>query len=144
MAELARDDLLANPTNDLLKRYIVNNAVCSGFFSVWVSTFEQNAEMRNMLIDAFGDKTVLILRNHGLIAVGANVTDAFQTYWTLQRACEIQLAGDSMPGAAIPIPRAVLEAIPAQVEIFRSGPRPGGLAYDALLRRAGIHYEDLI
>lgn len=99
---------------------------------------------RPRLVKSLGDKTVLVLKNHGLLVVGGGVTEAFQTYWTLQRACEVQLAADSMHGAGIPIARPVLDAIPAQVEVFRAGPRPGGLAYDALLRRAGIRYEDIV
>jgi hypothetical protein len=54
VADVAKADLLANPHNDLLKRYIVNMAVLGGFFSVWMATFDGNAEMRNLLIDAFG------------------------------------------------------------------------------------------
>jgi len=99
---------------------------------------------RPRLVRSLGSKPVLILRNHGLLVAGGNVTEAYQTYWTLQRACEVQLAGDSMQGATIPIGKAVLDAIPAQAALFRSGPRPGGLAYDGLLRRAGIRYEDLV
>lgn len=54
VAEVARADLHADPHNDLLKRYIVNMAVLGGFFSVWMVTFDGNAEMRNLLVDAFG------------------------------------------------------------------------------------------
>jgi ribulose-5-phosphate 4-epimerase/fuculose-1-phosphate aldolase len=103
-----------------------------------------DVDERPRLVKSLGDKPVLILKNHGLLVVGGGVTEAFQTYWTLQRACEVQLAGDSMLGASIPISRAVLDAIPAQAAVFRAGPRPGGLAYDALLRRAGIRYEDIV
>jgi|SRR6185503_729152 ribulose-5-phosphate 4-epimerase/fuculose-1-phosphate aldolase len=99
---------------------------------------------RPRLVRSLGDKSILILKSHGLLVVGGSVTEAYQTYWTLQRACEVQLAGDSMQGATIPIGKAVLDAIPAQAALFRSGPRPGGLAYDGLLRRAGIRYEDLV
>jgi hypothetical protein len=38
----------------------------------------------------------------------------------------------------------VLDETPARVAVFRSGPRPGGLPFDALLRRAGIRYEDIV
>jgi ribulose-5-phosphate 4-epimerase/fuculose-1-phosphate aldolase len=103
-----------------------------------------DVDERPRLVRSLGGKNVLMLKNHGLLVIGGGVTEAFQTYWTAQRACEVQIAADSMPGANIPIGRAVLDAIPAQAAVFRSGPRPGGLAYDALLRRAGIRYEDLI
>ena len=102
-----------------------------------------DVDERPRLAQCLGGKSVLILKNHGLLVVGGGVSEAFQTYWTLQRACEVQLAGDSMHGGNIAIPQAVLDAIPAQVAVFRGGPRPGGLAFDALLRRAGIRYEDL-
>jgi ribulose-5-phosphate 4-epimerase/fuculose-1-phosphate aldolase len=103
-----------------------------------------DVDERPRLVRSLGKKTILILRNHGLLTVGAQLAETFQTYWTLQRACEVQLASDSMHGGNIPVSQPVLDAIPSQVEIFRSGPRPGGLAYDALLRRAGIRYEDII
>jgi ribulose-5-phosphate 4-epimerase/fuculose-1-phosphate aldolase len=96
------------------------------------------------LMRSLGSKAVLILKNHGLLAVGSCPAEAFQMYWTAQRACEVQLAADSMPGGNIPVARPVLEAIPAQAAVFRAGPRPGGLAFDGVLRRAGIRYEDLI
>lgn len=44
------------------------------------------------LVADLGDKSLLILRNHGLLAVGRDLPFAFSTLWTLQRACEIQLA----------------------------------------------------
>ena len=103
-----------------------------------------DVDERPRLVQSLGTKSILLLKNHGLLVVGAQVAEAFQTYWTLQRACEVQLASDSMHGGSIPIAQKVLDAIPAQVEVFRSGPRPGGLHYDALLRRAGIRYEDLV
>ena len=72
------------------------------------------------------------------------IPEAYSTYWTLQRACEIQVATDAMRGENLPIAQRVLEETPARVAVFRSGPRPGGLPFDALLRRAGIRYEDIV
>jgi len=37
----------------------------------------------------------------------------------------------------------VLDATPERNRMFRSGERPGALAFDGLLRRAGIRYDDL-
>jgi ribulose-5-phosphate 4-epimerase/fuculose-1-phosphate aldolase len=95
------------------------------------------------LVASLGAKPVLILRNHGLLVACPGIPEAFRTYWTLQRACEIQAETDAMRGDNLPIARAVLEATPARTAPFRAGPRPGGLEFDALLRRAGIRYEDL-
>ena len=97
------------------------------------------------LVASLGGNDVLILRNHGLLAVGPHIPGAFATMWTLQRACEVQQAADAMAGANIPIGDAVLRAIPAQLKPFLdSGQRIGEPVFEATLRRAGIRYEDLI
>jgi len=96
------------------------------------------------LVRSLGDKSVLILRNHGLLVACPSVPQAYLTYWGLLRACEIQGATDSMRGDNLPIPQRVLDETPARTQAFNADPRPGGLAFDALLRRAGIRYEDLI
>jgi len=95
------------------------------------------------LVASLGAKSVLVLRNHGLLATGACIADAFIRYWTLERACQIQAATDAMRGESLPIARQVLAETPRRVAAFRSGPRPGGEAFDGLLRRAGIRYEDI-
>jgi len=112
---------------------------CHDFEGVTTDTAEQAR-----LVASLGTKAVLILRNHGLLVTGSCIADAFLRYWTLQRACEIQAATDAMAGENLPITRKVLDETPARRLPFRSGPRPGGMAFDALLRRAGIRYEDLI
>jgi len=96
------------------------------------------------LVSSLGSKNVLILRNHGLLVVGNCIADAFIRYWTLERACRIQSATDAMAGENLPIAPAVLEDTPRRVAAFRTGARPGGEAFDALLRRAGIRYEDIV
>jgi ribulose-5-phosphate 4-epimerase/fuculose-1-phosphate aldolase len=79
------------------------------------------------LVRSLGAKPILILRNHGLLV-----------------ACEIQAATDAMQGENLPVAQTVLEATPARNAAVVDGPRPGGLEFDALLRRAGIRYEDLV
>jgi len=99
------------------------------------------------LVKSFADKPILILRNHGLLACGPHVPQALTTYWTLQRACEVQVATDSLAGDTVAVERKVLDAIPAQAAFFRTGkgggPRRGQLFFDALMRRAKLRYEDL-
>ena len=97
------------------------------------------------LVASLGTNDALILRNHGLLAVGAHIPLAFQTIWTLQRACEVQLAADSMAGENIPIAEGVLRAIPEQMKPLQSvNVRVGEAAFEGMLRRARIRYEDLI
>ena len=60
------------------------------------------------LLKSMGNKPALILRNHGLLAWGQSVPQTFAILWTLQRACEVQLATFSM-GKAIPVSLGVAE-----------------------------------
>jgi ribulose-5-phosphate 4-epimerase/fuculose-1-phosphate aldolase len=47
---------------------------------------------KERLVRDIGDKRAVILRNHGLLAWGPSVAEAFQVLRTMQRACEVQLA----------------------------------------------------
>ncbi|MDQ6679843.1 MAG: class II aldolase/adducin family protein [Pseudomonadota bacterium] len=96
------------------------------------------------LVASLGNADVLILRNHGLLVVGPSVPEAFIESWSLQRACEVQVAAGSMPGPNRPIDEAVLRAIPAQRKPMQRGHiRPYQPVFDAMLRVAGIRLEDI-
>lgn len=60
------------------------------------------------ILASAGDKPVLLLRNHGPVTMGATLAQAFSLMWLVNRACEIQLATQSM-GKARMIPEAVLK-----------------------------------
>ena len=94
------------------------------------------------LVSSIGQKNILILRNHGLLVAGADVPSAFQTMWTVQRGCEIQLASDQVRGENIPISDDILKSNP-QRRVMQADSRPGQLLFDGMLRRAGIRYADL-
>jgi ribulose-5-phosphate 4-epimerase/fuculose-1-phosphate aldolase len=47
---------------------------------------------RSRIVRDLGDKHVMILRNHGLLSWGSNVAEAYLRLWTLQRACDVQVA----------------------------------------------------
>jgi ribulose-5-phosphate 4-epimerase/fuculose-1-phosphate aldolase len=57
---------------------------------------------KTRLVASIGYKRAVILRNHGLLAWGPSVPEAFMTLWTLQRACDVQIAASSA-GALNPI-----------------------------------------
>ena len=46
---------------------------------------------RARLIASLGSQNAMILRNHGLIAVGRSVAEAFMRAYYLEKACEIQM-----------------------------------------------------
>lgn len=51
-----------------------------------------HADEAPRLLRSMGSKPLLILRNHGLLAVGPTIPLAFVRLWTLQRACDVQVA----------------------------------------------------
>jgi len=53
---------------------------------------------RESIVSDLGDKHVMILRNHGLLSWGHNVAEAYLRLWTLQRACDVQVAAGQAGG----------------------------------------------
>ena len=62
-----------------------------------------HAEEGPRVLQSMGHKPAVILRNHGLLSWGRTLPEAFAILWTLQRACEIQMATLSM-GQPIAVP----------------------------------------
>jgi ribulose-5-phosphate 4-epimerase/fuculose-1-phosphate aldolase len=52
-------------------------------------------EEQESLVKSFGDKRVLLLRNHGLLTVGPTVAQAVCLMYYLERACQVQLMAQS-------------------------------------------------
>lgn len=88
------------------------------------------------LVASLGMCNHLILRNHGLLVVGPDIPTAFSRLWTLQRACEIQLASDAGAGPNRSIPEATLKDVPATRVV--AGGDMHRMIFEAMLRRAGI------
>ena len=64
-------------------------------------TVEEGEKER--LVDSLGGKRLLILRNHGLLSWGETIPEALVRLWTLNRACQIQMAAEGLPGSSIPL-----------------------------------------
>lgn len=86
------------------------------------------------LVDHLGDKPLLILRNHGLLALGPTVALAFVRLWTLQRACEVQVMQATL-GPALPISNAVAERSTRQSSEFDKQFGADQDVLDALIRQ---------
>jgi ribulose-5-phosphate 4-epimerase/fuculose-1-phosphate aldolase len=78
-------------------------------------------------------KPVLLLRNHGPVVMGHTLAQAFSLMWLLQRACEVQLASQSM-GAVRRIGVPVLEACVRDSLNFSPTHGAGQDAFDAMQR----------
>ena len=86
------------------------------------------------LLASIGDRPAVILRNHGLLAWGRTLPHTFALLWTLQRACEIQLATFSM-GPARPVPDAVAARCTRDALQFNPRHGAGQDVFDALVRQ---------
>lgn len=89
---------------------------------------------RPRLVRDIGRARALILRNHGLLTVGPSVAAAFQGMYTLERACQIQLAAQSGGAELIPVTDEVMGGVRDATRIVRVG-RGDELVWDALMRR---------
>lgn len=97
------------------------------------------------VVRSINNRQAVILRNHGLLSWGSSIPQAFAYLWTLQRACEIQVAGASL-GPSIQIPEVI--QIKASNDALQFDPAHGGGrdVFDALVRqvdRLDPSYRDL-
>ena len=86
------------------------------------------------VLHSIGHKQAVILRNHGLLAWGHSVPETFAILWTLQRACEIQLATLSM-GPAIAVSEAIAAKCTRDSLQFNPKHGAGQDVFDALVRQ---------
>ncbi len=93
-----------------------------------------HAEEAPRLLRSIGTKPAVILRNHGLLAWGATLPQTFAILWTLQRACEIQLATLSM-GQPIPVPPQIAAKCTRDALQFNPHHGAGQDVFDALVRQ---------
>ena len=86
-----------------------------------------------------GDRNAMILRNHGLLACGRTIGDAFAEIYHLQRACDVQIAAQGS-GAALTWPdRAIgLKASAQHDRLARTGTQ------NAVLWQAMVRWMDRI
>jgi ribulose-5-phosphate 4-epimerase/fuculose-1-phosphate aldolase len=94
-------------------------------------------EERARIVEDLGDGTILILRNHGTLTIGATVGEAFARMNRIERACRFQLAALTGNAEPSPIPEEVANyTIRQGRDINASGRAAGGkLLWAALKRR---------
>ncbi len=64
---------------------------------------------RERLVADLGDCDVMILRNHGILALGATVAQAFNNTYRLERACRSQLMAMACNDAIVLPPQDVID-----------------------------------
>ena len=85
------------------------------------------------LLNAIGNKPLVILRNHGLLAWGTTLALTFVRLWTLQRACEIQCMQASL-GPSIAVSHAVAKRTTSDGLQFDARFGAGQDVFDAMRR----------
>jgi ribulose-5-phosphate 4-epimerase/fuculose-1-phosphate aldolase len=86
------------------------------------------------LVRDIGDRTYLMLRNHGLLTVGPSPADAFLSMYLFESACMIQVRAQSGAKELIQIPGPILEGIQAAARQVTRG-MGGSLVWPGLLRK---------
>ena len=86
------------------------------------------------LVRDLGDKSFLMLRNHGLLTVAPSIADAFLLMYIFEATCMIQLRAQAANQALIPIEPKVLETSKMMGQMVTRG-AGGQLAWPGLLRK---------
>jgi ribulose-5-phosphate 4-epimerase/fuculose-1-phosphate aldolase len=93
-----------------------------------------NEDEKPRLVADLGNRSNLILRNHGLLTAAATIPDAFLAMYVLETACQTQLLAQSAGVTLTFIDGKILAGIKAQVEAVTKG-LGGQLAWPGLLRK---------
>lgn len=95
------------------------------------------------LIANLGDRPILVLRNHGMVAVGSSVSEAFSLTYKFQLACQMQIAALSCGRPLNLIPERITDHM---VELYRSfrkaAPGPDWQAVVRLVEARDPRYRD--
>ena len=93
-----------------------------------------NDDEKPRLVQDLGEKTFLMLRNHGLLTVGETIADAFQAMYIFEATCMVQIRAQAGGGELIRIPQPILDGAKAQGKAVTKG-LGGNLAWPGLMRK---------
>ncbi len=98
-------------------------------------TGRSDGERAQFLAD-FGDKHIMVLRNHGLFIIGRTIAEAFVATYRMERACAMQLAFQQSGAEFNPLSDEVVSAGYARSSAGAArGHDPNTLDWPALLRK---------
>jgi ribulose-5-phosphate 4-epimerase/fuculose-1-phosphate aldolase len=114
----------------------VNFYACNFMGQIAYHDFEGvtvRSEEGERLVQNLGDKRVMLLKNHGILVMGKTLPEAFIKHWSLQRACEIQLA-TMAAGTAIEVPPEVIAVHQRDLYKAQASAKPGEADFAAMVR----------
>ena len=85
------------------------------------------------LVANLGDKTYLMLRNHGLLTVGRSIAEAFLAMYMFETTCQIQLAAQA-GGPLTTVQPQILAGVAESMRV-QTGNQGGAFVWPALLRK---------
>jgi len=92
------------------------------------------SEEGERLVKNLGDKRAMLLKNHGILVMGRTIPEAFIKHWSIQRACEIQMATLGM-GTPLEISPEVIAVHQRDIGKAQVPGGPGKADFDAMVRR---------
>ena len=92
------------------------------------------SEEGQRLLANLGTKRILMLKNHGPVILGRTVPEVFLMHWSLQRACEIQLA-TMAAGKPLVVPDEVIAVHQRDLRQIALPGGPGGADFAAWVRK---------
>lgn len=87
------------------------------------------------LVADLGDKSFLMLRNHGLLTVGPTIADAFLNMYLFETVCAIQVRAQAGGGALVEVDPRIIAGAREQARQVTRGVGGGALTWPGLLRR---------
>jgi ribulose-5-phosphate 4-epimerase/fuculose-1-phosphate aldolase len=93
-----------------------------------------NEDEKPRLVSDLGNKSYLILRNHGLLTVGETVAEAFLSMYILERACRIQILAQSGGGELHRVADPIIDLTAKQLSAVTVG-QGAELTWPGLLRK---------
>ncbi len=92
-------------------------------------------EEKPRLVHDLGHRQYLMLRNHGLLTVGATIADAFLAMYLFETVCTIQVRALAGGGELVEVDPAIIATASEQARVATRGLGAGPLTWPGLLRR---------
>jgi ribulose-5-phosphate 4-epimerase/fuculose-1-phosphate aldolase len=93
-----------------------------------------NEDEKPRLVRDLGERSFLMLRNHGLLTAADNIPDAFLFMYLFEAACTVQVRAQAGGGELVRIDPRIIAGAQAQVKQVTKG-AGGGVAWPGLLRK---------
>ena len=93
-----------------------------------------NEAEKPRLVADLGNKSYMILRNHGLLTLGESAAEAFLSMYILERACRIQILAQSGGRELHPVSEPIIDLTAKQLSAVTVG-QGSALAWPGLLRK---------